>query len=87
MSDASSTTLIPGLHPRPLNVDEYRALAPEKIELLDGWVFGTPDYPEERVKAIRTVLINIGLLEVVRHAPAELWREALDRAYGLGKES
>lgn len=71
----------PGLHPRRLNVDEYHALAPDKVELLDGWVFGTPQFPEERVKAIQTVLINMGLLEVVRHAPLALWREALDRVY------
>ena len=41
----------------PATVDEYQALAPEKVELRDGWVFGTPDFPDERVKAIRGPIV------------------------------
>jgi hypothetical protein len=38
--------------------------------------------PELRLKLLRLLLANVGLLEAVKLAPEQRWREALDRTYG-----
>lgn len=74
--------LVPGLEPRRITVEEYHAYAPEKVELLDGYVFGSPDYPESGQKTLLVLLTNMGLVEAVRSVPEDRWREALERVYG-----
>ena len=54
------------LEPQPVDVDQYNAWAPEKFELIEGYLFRPADQPEERLKLL----------------PPELWRHALARAYG-----
>lgn len=71
----------PALDPRPITFDEYRELTPEKLELLSGYLISPPDEPEERRRLLAILLVNLGLVEVVKLAPEALWREALGRAY------
>lgn len=47
---------------------------PEKIELIDGKLFGTEG---DRLRMLGLLLENVGLLPAVRLAPLERWREAL----------
>lgn len=72
----------PGLERQPITVYELEAFAPEKMELLDGYLFDGPDYPEQRRNLLTLLLVNEGLVEAVRLAPAELWRAALRQVYG-----
>ena len=73
---------IPGLEARGITMEEYHAYTPEKFELLGGYLFNTADHPEDRRRLLRLLLVNVGLLEAVRLAPEERWREALQRVYG-----
>ncbi len=72
---------IPDLEARPIDVEEFRAYTPEKFELLDGYLFDTGQHTEARRRLLRLLLVNVGLLEAVRLAPQERWREALQRVY------
>jgi hypothetical protein len=77
----SGELLIPNLEARAINVEEYRAYAPEKVELLGGYLF---DGAETRHRLLNLLLVNVGLLEAVRLAPQDRWQEALARVYGPG---
>lgn len=72
---------IPDLEGRPINVEDFRANTPEKLELLDGYLFDTPEHAESRRQFLGLLLVNVGLLEAVRLVPEERWREALRRVY------
>ena len=72
---------IPDLEPQPVTYDQYAALTPEKLELVEGYLIDGPDYHEERRDLLLLLLTNEGLLQAVRLAPAERWREALRRIY------
>jgi hypothetical protein len=50
-------------------------LAPEKLELIDGQLYWSN---EDRLTMLALLLENVGLDEVVKLAPIERWREALD---------
>jgi len=71
----------PDLEPRPITIDEYYSFTPEKIELIDGYLLYGPEDHEGRRNLLQLLLTNEGLLEAVRLTPAELWQEALRRAY------
>ena len=71
----------PNLTPRLITLDEYHAHAPEKVELIEGFVFTPPEYGAGR-ECLRLLLVNLGLLEAVRLAPEASWREALRQVYG-----
>ena len=60
----------------------YHEYTPEKFELLGGYLFLPAEYPEPRVKLLRLLLVNVGLVEAVPLAPVERWREALKHVYG-----
>ncbi len=70
------------LEARAITMEEYYEYAPEKFELWGGYLFLPAEYPEPRVKLLRLLLVNVGLLEALRLAPAERWREALKQVYG-----
>jgi hypothetical protein len=72
----------PDLERRPITLEEYLALTPEKLELLGGYLISGPDYPEERRNLLLLLLVNEGLLQAVRLAPPERWRAALRQVYG-----
>lgn len=72
----------PGLEPRPISLSEYHAFTPEKMELFSGYLISAPDDNEERRRLLTLLLVNVGLLEAVRLAPEERWREALESVYG-----
>jgi hypothetical protein len=73
---------LPDLRPRKITMDEYQAFTPEKLELWGGFLIDPPEYPEERQDLLMLLLVNQGLREAVRLAPAERWREALQEVYG-----
>jgi hypothetical protein len=52
------------------------------LDLIEGYLIGGPDYPEERRDLMLLLLTNEGLEEAVKLAPADRWREALRRVYG-----
>jgi hypothetical protein len=72
----------PDMGPQAITVAQYRSHAPEKFELWEGYLFTGPDYPEERHRLLSLLLVNVGLLEAVKLAPEERWREALEQVYG-----
>lgn len=73
---------IPDLEPRPIEMDDYHAHAPEKFELWEGYLFEPAEYPEARRRLLALLFVNVGLLEAVRLVPEERWRAALERVYG-----
>lgn len=80
--DAPIEMPTPGLEPRKITMDEYHALTPEKLELWEGCLILPREYPEERRNLLLLLLVNEGLVEAVRLAPAEHWRSALRQVYG-----
>jgi len=74
--------LVPDIEPRPINVEQYEAFTPEKLELIEGYLIDGPDYHEERLDLLMLLLVNEGLAEAVRLAPEANWREAIRRVYG-----
>jgi len=73
---------MPDLDPRAIMLEEYHAHTPEKFELLEGHLFDTAAYPDARRRLLGLLLVNVGLLDAVRLAPEEGWREALRQVYG-----
>lgn len=72
---------VPDVTPRPINFEQYEAFTPEKLELIEGYLIDGPDYHEERLDLLMLLLVNEGLEEAVRLAPAGRWQEAIRRAY------
>jgi hypothetical protein len=75
---------VPGLEPQPIDMEQYYALTPEKLELWSGYLFDGPDEHQSRRDLLLALLINEGLEAAVHLAPAELWLEALR---GVERES
>lgn len=84
MNETNEPLPAPDLAPRPINMDQYYAYAAEKIELIEGYLFGGPEFPEDGLNMLRLLLVNVGLLEAVKLVPEERWRQALAQAYGSG---
>jgi len=82
--ERSGELLMPDLEPRAISVEEFRAHAPEKFELLEGYLFDDAAHPEARHRLVQLLLVNVGLREAVRLAPPDRWRAALVRVYGAG---
>ncbi len=70
------------LEPRRITVDEYHLCTAERLELLDGYLCDGPPPSRRRRELLELLLVNVGLLEAVRLASEERWREALARVYG-----
>ena len=66
------------LHRQLFTVDDWHELPEGHLELLDGCIRLGGD-GEMLLKAL---LVNNGLIEVVRHAPPALWKEAIRSVYG-----
>lgn len=73
---------VPDLEPRPITMDEYFAHTPEKLELWSGYLIQPPEDADARRALLALLMMNLGLMEVVRLAPRRRWIEALARAYG-----
>ena len=71
----------PDLEARAINVEQFQAYTPEKFELVEGYLFDTQEYAESRQRLLALLLVNVGLVDAVRLAPEERWREALRRVY------
>jgi len=78
MSEESEEVRDPDLDPRPITIHQYHAYAPEKFELLDGYLFYSR---EDRQRLLKLLLVNVGLLDAVKLVPEERWRDALKRVY------
>lgn len=74
--------LVPDLEPHRINIEQYYAYAPEKFELIDGYLFAPPPWDEWRRNLLLLLLYQEGLREAVRLAPPEAWRAALREVYG-----
>ena len=81
MAEASLTP-VPDLEGRRLTSDEYYSLIPERLELLEGYVCSGAEDHRPRLDLLRALMLNEGLLSVVRLAPPDRWRQALRQAYG-----
>ncbi len=82
MTEPNENLPVPDLDPRPITLEQYLALTPEKLELVSGFLIDGPEWPEPRDQLLALLLVNCGLVEVVKRAPRARWLEALDRAYG-----
>ena len=82
MSAAPEDLPVLALEPGPITMDQYHAIPVEKFEFWNGYLFFPADYPEPRRHVLAVLLVNEGLLEAVKLAPEERWRQALDRVYG-----
>lgn len=78
---APSRLPIADLDSQPISVEEFRAHTPEKFELVEGYLFDAREHAESRRHLLSLLLVNVGLVHVVRLAPEERWREALRLAY------
>ncbi|PYO92606.1 MAG: hypothetical protein DMD62_12960 [Gemmatimonadetes bacterium] len=74
----------PDLDGQPIDGEQFGAFTPEKFELVKGYLFDSREHPESRRNLLKLLLVNLGLVEVVRSAPEERWREALRHAYKPG---
>jgi len=77
---------VPCWWPEAITEQQYAALAPEKLELVSGYLLGDAEDPEAhqaRLDLLALLLTNVGLDEAVVLADAFHWREALDRM-GMG---
>lgn len=73
---------LPAMTPQPITMDQYEALIPEKLELWEGYLIrGANDHAARR-NLLLLLLMNEGLDATVGLAPADSWREALQRVYG-----
>ena len=54
---------------------KYRALCPEKIELIEGRMFWTD---EQRLHMLALLLENVGMDAAVRLGDPEIWKQAID---------
>lgn len=73
----------PACDPQPITADEYCAYAPEDLELIDGYLFGSAEASDVRRRFLRLLLTNVGLREAVRLAPRAQWEAALRDVYGM----
>ena len=71
----------PDLEPRPITLEQYLALTPEKLELIEGYLIDGPAYVEQRRNLLRLLLVNEGLLQAVQLASPERWQAALRQVY------
>jgi hypothetical protein len=71
----------PGLEPAPIAFDHYVYLAPEKLELVNGYLIDEKDNPTRRTRLLALLLTNEGLLRAVQLAPESAWRAALRQVY------
>jgi hypothetical protein len=82
MSETEIDLPVAGLEPCPITFAQYQAFTPEKIELVGGYLIAPAHRPAERRRLLALLLVNLGLVEAVKLAPAASWREALQRACG-----
>ena len=68
------------LHEHLFTLNEWNELPEGHLELIDGYITLGCD----REALLKALLVNNGLIEVVRHAPLELWLEAIRAVYGDG---
>ena len=84
MSEDKVCPPTPGLEPASITLDDYIYLAPEKLELVEGYLVEGPDDHIWRERLLALLLTNEGLLRAVQLAPESAWREALAQVYGNG---
>ena len=66
------------LHEQLFTLNEWDELPEGQLELIDGYIM----LGGGREALLKALLVNNGLIEVVRHAPPELWLEAIRAVYG-----
>lgn len=68
--------------PQPLTLEQYEALTPEKLEIVDGYLIDGPGESEARTKLLAALLLNCGLEAAVDLAHWRDWKEALEARWG-----
>lgn len=71
----AADTLKPSLDPQAIWWEIFEMIKPERIELLDEMIFC--DSQEGTLSLLKMLVTNVGLAEVVKIAPVEIWQEAL----------
>lgn len=71
-----------GPEPAPIDVDLYTRFAPQKLELVRGYLIDGPTHPEARMKLLALLLRNVGLKAALRLAPREAWEQAMREEWG-----
>lgn len=67
----------------PITEEQYRALAPEGLDMVDGFLLGPEDSDDARsarLNLLALLLTNCGLEEAMWLAHPDDWRDAWDRA-------
>ncbi len=82
MAVEDSNLPVPDLEGRAVTAEEYHAHTPEKLELIEGRLIDWDESLDRRRPFLSLLLANIGLVEAVKLAPEERWREALRRVHG-----
>ena len=82
MSEDKVCPPTPNLEPATISLDHYIYLAPEKLELVEGYMIEGPSEHIWRERLLALLLTNEGLLRAVQLAPESTWREALAQVYG-----
>ncbi|HUG40143.1 MAG TPA: hypothetical protein VMM12_06650 [Longimicrobiales bacterium] len=68
--------------PEPITLEEYSAFAPEKLDLVDGYLIDGPEEPERRIQLLALLLRNCGLEAAMFLSHKDDCREAVDRGLG-----
>jgi hypothetical protein len=58
MDEPSAPRPVPDLAPQPINLEQYLAFTPEKLELWEGYLIGPPDWHDERRNLLMLLLTN-----------------------------
>ena len=72
----------PNVMPAPISGAQYQQFAPQKFELIGGYLFDGPVNHQERINLLALLMTNEGLARVLLLAPEEKWRAAMQQIFG-----
>ncbi|SFG35921.1 hypothetical protein SAMN05660649_01406 [Desulfotomaculum arcticum] len=66
--------LNPQLEGQKINVEQYYEYTPEKLEIIDGILTGEIEWAK---KLLNLLVYNLGVKEVAKMVPLDIWKEAM----------
>ena len=72
----------PDAMPAPITDAQFQQFAPQRTELVGGYLFDGPVNHQERINLLALLMTNEGLARVLLLAPEEKWRKAMQQIFG-----
>lgn len=72
----------PKVMPAPITEMQFLQFAPQKTELVSGYLYDGPINHQERINMLALLMTNEGLARVLLLAPEAQWRAALKQIFG-----